>query len=133
MNLAQLIQSQNFARLLQALDAGNELTAGKTVQARLLSLDADGFATAAIGDARITLVLAGPQAKQAALEPGATLVLHLEAPEQPGGDLVLRAHQRPYPACPGRLVSASSTSRPPPWRIPGPIPPRRPWSSWARC
>lgn len=87
MNLAQLIQSQNFARLLQALDAGNELTAGKTVQARLLSLDADGFATAAIGDARITLVLAGPQAKQAALEPGATLVLHLEAPEQPGGDL----------------------------------------------
>ena len=38
MNLAQLIQSQNFARLLQALDAGNELTAGKTVQARLLSL-----------------------------------------------------------------------------------------------
>ena len=87
MNLAQLIQSQNFARLLQALDAGNELTAGKTVQARLLSLDADGFATAAIGDARITLVLAGPQAKQAALQPGATLVLHLEAPEQPGGDL----------------------------------------------
>lgn len=87
MNLAQLIQSQNFARLLQALDATGELTAGKTVQANLLSLEADGTATAAVGDAKITLVLAGPQAKQAALQPGATLVLHLEAPEQPGGDL----------------------------------------------
>ncbi len=87
MNLAQLIQSQNLARLLQALDAAGELTAGTTVRARLLSLDPDGTATAAIGDAKIALVLAGPQAKQAALQPGATLVLHLEAPEQPGGDL----------------------------------------------
>lgn len=87
MNLAQLIQSQNFARLLQALDAAGELTPGTTVRARLLSLDPDGTATAAIGEAKITLVLAGPQAKQALLQPGATLVLHLEAPEQPGGDL----------------------------------------------
>ncbi len=87
MNLAQLILSQNFARLLQALDATGELSAGKTVAAQLISLDADGTATATIGDARVALVLAGPQAKQAALQPGATLILHLEAPEQPGGDL----------------------------------------------
>lgn len=87
MNLAQLIQSQNFARLLQALDAAGELSAGKTVTARLVSLDADGSATAAIGDAKVALILAGPQARQAALQPGATLILHLEAPEQPGGDL----------------------------------------------
>ena len=86
MNLAQLIQSQNLARLLQALDASGELTAGTTVRAHLLSLDPDGTATAAIGDAKITLVLAGPQAKQAALQPGATLLPHLEAPEQQGGD-----------------------------------------------
>ncbi|CAM5765482.1 flagellar hook-length control protein FliK [Bosea minatitlanensis] len=87
MNLAQLVQSQNLARLMQALDAAGEPAAGRTVQARLLSLESDGTATAAIGDARITLVLAGPQAKQAALQPGATLVLHLEAPDKPGGDL----------------------------------------------
>ncbi|WP_353182903.1 flagellar hook-length control protein FliK [Bosea sp. (in: a-proteobacteria)] len=87
MNLAQLVQSQNLARLMQALDAAGALTAGRTVQARLLSLESDGTATAAIGDARITLVLGGPQAKQAALQPGATLILHLDAPDQPGGEL----------------------------------------------
>ena len=44
MNLAQLVQSQNFATLLQALDAAGELAAGRTVQARLLSREADGTA-----------------------------------------------------------------------------------------
>lgn len=88
MNLAQLVQSQNFATLLQALDAAGELTAGRTVEARLLSLEADGTATAAIGDAKVALVLAGPQARQAAaLQPGATLLLRLDPPEQPGGEL----------------------------------------------
>lgn len=87
MNLAQLFQSQNFALLMQALDQASALTAGRTVPARLLSLEPDGTATAAIGDTKIALVLAGPEAKQAALQPGATLMLKLEAPEKPGGDL----------------------------------------------
>lgn len=87
MNLAQLAQSQNFATLLQALDAAGELTAGRTVQAKLLALEADGTATATIGDTKVALVLAGPQARQAALQPGATLLLRLDPPEQPGGEL----------------------------------------------
>lgn len=87
MNLAQLVQSQNFATLLQALGASGELTAGRTVQAKLLALEPDGTATAAIGDSKVALVLAGPQAKQAALQPGATLLLRLDPPEQPGGEL----------------------------------------------
>ncbi len=87
MNLAQLVKSQTLATLLQALDAGGELTAGGTVQARLASLEPDGTATAMIGDTKVALVLAGPQARQAALQPGATLLLHLDPPEQAGGDL----------------------------------------------
>ena len=39
MNLAQLVKSQTLATLLQALDAGGELAAGRTVQARLASLE----------------------------------------------------------------------------------------------
>ncbi|BCB19013.1 flagellar hook-length control protein FliK [Bosea sp. ANAM02] len=84
MNLAQLVKSQTFATLLQALDAAGELAAGRTVQARLAALEPDGTATAMIGETKVALVLAGPQARQAALQPGATLVLRLE---QPGGDL----------------------------------------------
>lgn len=87
MNLAQLVKSQTLATLLQALDAGGELTAGRTVQARLASLEPDGTATAMIGETRVALVLAGPQARQAALQPGATLLLRLDPPEQQGGDL----------------------------------------------
>ncbi len=87
MNLAQLVKSQTLATLLQALDAGGELTAGRTVQARLASLEPDGTATAMIGETKVALVLAGPQAKQAAIQPGATLMLRLDPPEQPGGDL----------------------------------------------
>ncbi|MFJ5370639.1 hypothetical protein ACIPIA_15605, partial [Bosea sp. CER48] len=87
MNLAQLVQSQNFATLLQALGVTGELTAGRTVQARLLALEPDGTATALIGDSKVALVLAGPEAKQATLQPGATLLLRLDPPERPGGDL----------------------------------------------
>lgn len=88
MNLAQLVQSQSFATLLQALDNGGELTAGRTVQATLLALGADGTATAMIGDTKVALLLAGPQARQAAtLAPGATLALRLEPPAEPGGEL----------------------------------------------
>jgi len=87
MNLAQLVKSQTLATLLQALDAAGELTAGRTVQARLASLEPDGTATAMIGETKVALVLAGPQARQAALQPGATLMLRLDPPEQPGGDL----------------------------------------------
>jgi hypothetical protein len=87
MNLAQLVKSQTLATLLQALDAGGELTAGRTVQARLASLDPDGTATATIGETEVALVLAGPQARQAAFQPGATLMLRLDPPEQPGGEL----------------------------------------------
>lgn len=87
MNLAQLVKSQTLATLLQALDAGGELTAGRTVQAQLASLEPDGTATAMIGETKVALVLAGPQAKQVALQPGATLMLRLDPPEQPGGDL----------------------------------------------
>ncbi|CAH1674531.1 Flagellar hook-length control protein fliK [Hyphomicrobiales bacterium] len=87
MNLAQLVKSQNFATLLQALDAAGELTAGRTVQAKLISVEADGSATAAIGDSKVALILNGPQARQAALQPGSTLLLRLDPPEQPGGDL----------------------------------------------
>lgn len=87
MNLAQLIQSQNFTLLMQALDSAGALTAGRTVPARLLSIGPDGTATAAIGDAKVALVLAGPESKQAALQPGAILMLKLDTPERPGGDL----------------------------------------------
>lgn len=87
MNLAQLVKSQTLATLLQALDAAGELTAGRTVQARLASLEPDGTATAMIGETKVALVLAGPQARQAALQPSATLMLRLDPPEQPGGDL----------------------------------------------
>jgi len=88
MNLIQLVQSQTFATLLQALDSAGELTAGRTVQATLLSLAADGTATAMIGDTKVALLLAGPQAKQAAtLDPGAALTLRLEPPAEPGGEL----------------------------------------------
>lgn len=99
MNLAALVQSQTLATLLQALSPTTGLAAGATVEARLLSLDGDGTATAQIGDAKITLVLAGPEARQAALTPGATLLLKLDAPEQQGAPLrATLVDIRPAPA-----------------------------------
>lgn len=115
MNLAQLIQSQNFALLMQALDQAGALTAGRTVPARLLALEPDGTATAAIGDAKVSLVLAGAQAKEAALQPGATLMLRLEAPERPGGDLrATLVEIRPRPTLPSPAPAAGTTSQPGP-------------------
>ncbi|AOO83347.1 flagellar hook-length control protein FliK [Bosea vaviloviae] len=87
MNLAQLLQSQNLATLLQALAPTAELVPGQTVEAQLLTLDGNGLATALIGDTKIALVLAGPEAKQAALLPGATLLLRIDAAEDQGGSL----------------------------------------------
>ena len=87
MNLAALIQSQNLATLLQALAPASELAVGKTVEARLLSLAGDGTAIALVDNTRISLVLAGPEAKQATLQPGATLVLRIDATEEPQAGL----------------------------------------------
>lgn len=87
MNLATLAQSQALATLLQALAPATELVPGRTVEARLIALGGDGTATAQLGSETIALVLAGPAGKQAALQPGATLVLKLDVPEQPGAGL----------------------------------------------
>ncbi len=87
MNLATLVQSQTLATLLQALAPTTGLAAGKTVEARLLALAGDGTATAQVGGETIALVLAGPAARQTALQPGATLVLRLDPPDQPGASL----------------------------------------------
>ncbi|UZF94530.1 flagellar hook-length control protein FliK [Bosea sp. NBC_00550] len=114
MNLAQLVKSQTFATLLQALDAAGELTAGRTVQAKLLSLEPDGTATAAIGDTKVALVLAGPQARQAALQPGATLLLRLDPPEQPGGDLRATLVEVRPPTSPSGAPIAQQPLTPPP-------------------
>ena len=141
MNLAQLVKSQTLATLLQALDAGGELTAGRTVQARLASLEPDGTATATIGETKVALVLAGPQARQAALQPGATLLLRLDPPEQPGGDLratlvevrpptasssgqaQLQTAPAPQPAQPAApLASTTASARPNPAAVPAAAP-----------
>lgn len=87
MNLAALVQSQTLATLLQALAPAAELPVGGTVEARLLSLAPDGTATAQVAGTTIALVLAGPAAKQAALQPGATLVLRIDAAEEGGTGL----------------------------------------------
>jgi len=126
MNLAQLVKSQTLATLLQALDAAGELTAGRTVQARLASLEPDGTATAMIGETKVALVLAGPQARQAALQPGATLMLRLDLPEQPGGDLraTLVEVRPPNTPAPGQSQQQSA-------QAPAPMPPTTPPASAA--
>lgn len=78
MNLATLAQSQSLATLLQALAPASGPVAGRTVEARLIALASDGTATAQLGQETISLVLSGPAAKQATLQPGATLVLKFE-------------------------------------------------------
>ena len=84
MNLAALVQSQTLATLLAALAPGAGLEPGKTVEARLLSLGKDGTVTALVDGVKIDLVLAGPEVRQAALQPGTTLTLKIEAPEDGG-------------------------------------------------
>ncbi len=97
--LAALVQSQNFATLLAALKSPAGLAAGKTIEARLLSLDGEGTATALVNGVKIALVLAGPEAKQAALQPGASLLLRLEAAPEPGTPLqATLVGTRPAPA-----------------------------------
>ena len=102
MNLATLAQSQSLATLLQALAPASGLVAGRTVEARLLALAGDGTATAQLGQETFSLVLSGPVARQAALQPGATLVLKLDpAPASGGAPATLQAtlvEVRPPPA-----------------------------------
>ncbi|PZU94958.1 MAG: hypothetical protein DI527_01625 [Chelatococcus sp.] len=116
MNLAALLQGQNLATLLAALASDGGLAAGRTVEARLLSVAPDGTATAAVGDAKIALVLAGPEARQAAVQPGATLVLRLEAPARPGGSLsaTLVEARPPSEAPPSRIPPSGVPPQPPP-------------------
>lgn len=85
--LAALIKSQNLATLLATMTGNGGLAAGKTVEAKLVSLDADGNATALVNGVKVALVLAGPEARQAALQPGAGLMLRLAAPAEPGAPL----------------------------------------------
>jgi hypothetical protein len=136
MNLAALIQSQTLATLLQALQPASELVPGKTVEATLVSVDGEGVATAQIGDSRIALVLAGPQARQADLQPGATLVIKLDAPEEPGAPLratlvetrpaaasAIRAQPQTAPASPAsQAVPVGQPQTSPREGSPSPIP-----------
>lgn len=85
--LAALIKSQNLATLLATMTGNGGLAAGKTVEAKLVSVDEGGNATALVNGVKVALVLAGPEARQAALQPGAGLMLKLAAPAQPGAPL----------------------------------------------
>lgn len=97
--LAALIKSQNLATLLATMTGNGGLAAGKTVEAKLVALDADGNATALVNGVKIALVLAGPEARQAALQPGASLMLKLAAPAEPGAPLqATLVAVRPAPA-----------------------------------
>lgn len=87
MTLAALIKSQNLTTLLQALAPAAGWPVGGTIEARLLALAPDGTATAEVAGTTISLVLAGPESKQAALLPGATLVLRIDAAEEAGAGL----------------------------------------------
>lgn len=97
-NLATLAQSQNFATLLAALNSAG-LKAGSTVEARLLSLDGEGNATALVNGVKIALLLAGPEARQAPLQPGASLLLRFDEPAKPGAPMqAVLIGTRPAPA-----------------------------------
>lgn len=85
--LAALIKSQNLATLLATMSGNGGLAAGKTVEAKLVALDDNGNATALVNGVKVALVLAGPEARQAALQPGAALMLKLAAPAEPGAPL----------------------------------------------
>lgn len=124
MNLATLVQSQTLATLLQALSPATGLVPGKTVEARLLSLAGDGRATAQVGGDTIALVLEGPAARQSALQPGAVLVLRLDAADEPGTGLratlvevrppVAQASQPGAPATPTPAQTAAAAPAAPP-------------------
>ncbi len=122
MNLAQLLQSQNLATLLQALAPTAELAPGQTVEAQLLTHDGNGLATALIGDTRISLVLAGPEAKQAALLPGATLLLRIDAAEEQGGSLRATLIEARPPALAGATPTTPQSSPQASQTAPNPTP-----------
>lgn len=120
MNLATLVQSQTLATLLQALAPATGLVPGQTVEARLLSLAGDGTATAQLGSETIALVLAGPAAKQAALQPGATLVLRLDAATEQGAGLKATLIEvRPPSAPPPSSGTPAQTAAAAPPNLPG--------------
>lgn len=111
-NLAALLQSQNLATLLATLNNSSAFTAGKTVEAKLTSLEADGTATAIVNGIKVALVLAGPEAKQAALQPGASLILKLSAPAEPGAPLqATLVGTRPAPADAGEPALLANTGQ----------------------
>ncbi|MGL4975598.1 MAG: hypothetical protein ACRC56_09900, partial [Bosea sp. (in: a-proteobacteria)] len=84
MNLAALIQQQSMAVLLAAIESAPALKGGDTVQAKLLSVSADGTARALVAGSAIDLVLGGLSAKQASVVPGAILQLKIDQPSAPG-------------------------------------------------
>lgn len=113
-NLAALLQSQNLATLLATLNNSSAFTAGKTVEAKLTSLESDGTATAIVNGIKVALVLAGPEAKQAALQPGASLILKLTAPAEPGAPLqATLVGTRPAPAVTDESALPTNTGQQP--------------------
>jgi hypothetical protein len=114
MTPAALAQNQLLATLLDALQPATALVAGKTLAATLLSLDGEGRATAQVGGETFSLLLAGPQAKAAALQPGATLLLRIDAPEQPGGAprATLLEARPPQPGATAAAPTPASQSQP---------------------
>lgn len=115
MTLAALAQNQLLTTLLEALQPATGLTAGKTLLATLLALDGEGGATAQVGGEKFSLVLAGPQARAASLQPGATLLLRIDAPEQQGGApratlLEVRPPRTPAAASTAQAQSGSDTA-----------------------
>lgn len=112
-NLAALLQSQNLATLLASLNNSSVFTAGKTVEAKLTSLEADGTATAIVNGIKVALVLAGPEAKQAALQPGASLSLKLTPPAEPGAPLQATLVGIRPPAGPGEPTLLANAGQQP--------------------
>lgn len=124
MNPVALAQSQNFFTLLQALAAAGASDAAQRVEAKLIALAGDGSATAEIAGRTVTLQLAGPQARQASLQPGATLILQFSPPE--AGETVSRAtlvEIRPPAGPPSALPPHLGLPQPPPATVaPGSAP-----------
>jgi hypothetical protein len=112
MNLATLAQSQTLATLLQALAPTTGLVAGRTVEARLLAIAGDGTATAQLGQETFSLVLAGPAARQSALQPGATLVLKLDpGPSGAAGGSLTATLVEVRPPTPEQARAAMATAQ----------------------
>ncbi|MDP3318283.1 MAG: flagellar hook-length control protein FliK [Bosea sp. (in: a-proteobacteria)] len=112
MNPATLAQSQTLATLLQALAPATGLVAGRTVEARLLAVAGDGTATAQLGQETLSLVLAGPAARQSALLPGAMLVLKLDpAPSGAAGGSLTATLVEVRPPTPEQARAALATAQ----------------------